>query len=313
MSLLIAFGLCLFFSAFLSAAEMAFLSTDRIKLRDEAERGSDKARGILGLFSDSRQFLTSLLIGNNLVNIAAAALFTIFLEARFGIRSEWVITALLAPVLIIFAETVPKAYGRHQKKKFLLDHAALVLFFSRLLAWPTRILLAASEIFLRGKGKKGHRNILVSEDEFRFLIEESVRMGVLAESEKKLVERILDFERIPVERALIPLDRVAKVELSQDVGAAKGEARRSGSKVVLVYEELPNIIIGMIYTFDLLFQEDEKKGLRDYLRSPIFLPKETSLEKAFVTLQERRQSFALVTDAHGEVIGLIQIESLIAI
>ena len=313
MSLLIAFGLCLFFSAFFSAAEMAFLSTDRIKLRDEAEEGDERVRRIFELFSDSRQFLTSLLIGNNLVNIAAAALFTTFLETRFGVWNEWVITALLAPVLIIFAETVPKAYGRHQKRAFLLEHANLILFISRFLSWPTRILLKASEIFLGGKGKKRGNNILVSEDEFRFLIEESVRMGVLAEGEKKLVERILDFERIPIERALIPLDKVAKVELSQNVGEAKAEARQSDSKVVLVYEGLPNIIIGMIYTFDLLFEEERAKGLREYLRSPIFLAKETSLEKAFVTLQEKRQSFALVTDALGDVIGLIQIESLIAI
>lgn len=313
MTLLIAFGLSLFFSAFFSAAEMAFLSTDRIKLRDEAEQGSEPARHLLELFSDSRQFLTSLLIGNNLVNVTATALFTTFLGTRFEIWNEWIVTAILAPILIIFAETVPKAYGRYQKRKFLLEHANLIFFFFHLLSWPTRILLGASEILLGEKGRKGHRNILVSEDEFRFLIEESVRLGVLADPEKRLIERILDFERIPIERVLIPLDQVAKVELSQNVGAAKREARRSGSKVVLVYEGLPHIIIGMIYTFDLLFQEDEGRGLREYLRSPIFLSKDTSLEKAFVTLQEKRQSFALVTDARRDVIGLIQIESLIAI
>lgn len=292
---------------------MAFLSTDRVKLRDEAERGSPRAGRLLELYAEPRAFLTVLLIGNNLVNITAAALLTAFLESRLGIHNEWVVTALLAPLLIVFGETVPKSYGRYRARAFLLDYAGLVLFFSRLFAGPSRILLAASEIFLKGKEAKGGKNIFVSEDEFRFLIEESVHSGVLEEHERKLVERILDFERIPIERVLVPVTNVPQVELSQKVGDAKERARSTGSKIILVFEEIPSIIIGMIYVFDLLFEEDDQKGLREYLRSPIFIPKSVSLEKAFLTLQEKRQSFALVTDPRGEVSGVITIENLLAL
>ena len=313
MSLLIGTAICLLLSAFFSAAEMAFLSTDRVKLRDEAEGGNSQAGRILDLFEDNREFLTTLLIGNNLVNILATVLFTAFLESRFHIRNEWVITALLAPVLIIFCEIVPKGYGRSRASGFLLDHTQLVQIFFRLFSWPTKILLAASEILLGGKKGALRKNIFVNEDEFRFLIEESVRSGVLEEHERKLVERILDFERIPISRVLTPLASIPQVELSAKVKEAKDKARQSGSKIILVYEEVPSIIIGIIYVFDFLFEEDEEKGLREYLRSPTFLPKETPLEKAFLTLQERRQSFALATDARREVTGIADIESLLAI
>lgn len=313
MSLLIGLAVCLAFSAFFSAAEMAFISTDRVKLRDEAERGDLRAKSLLDLYADSQRFITSLLIGNNLVNITAAVLLTIYLESRFGVQNEWVVTALLAPFLIIFGETVPKSYGRYRGRGFLLEHTALTLGVSKFFAWPAKVLISASGFFLGGRGKHVRKNILVSEDEFRFLIEESVRSGVLEEHERKLVERILDFERIPIERVLIPVDRVPHVELSGKVREAKAEAKRTGSKIVLVYEEIPSIVIGMVYVFDLLFEENEEKGLREYLRSPIFLPKETSLEKAFLTLQAKRQSFALVTDPRREVIGVIDIENLLAI
>lgn len=313
MTLLLGLAVCLFFSAFFSASEMAFLSTDRVKLRELSEQGVVRARWLLDLFTNSREFLTAMLIGNNLVNVSAAVLLTVFLETRFGIENEWVATALLAPVLIVFAETVPKGYGRFRGRGFLLDHTSLVLFFWKLFAWPARLLLGASGVFLGTGQGSGQRNILVNEDEFRFLIEESVRSGVLEEHEKKFVERILDFERIPVERVLVPVATVPRVELSEKVKDAKGRARQTGSKVILVYEEIPNIVIGMIYTFDLLFEEDGEKPLRSFLRSPIFLPKETSLEKAFLTLQERRQSFALVTDAQLEVVGLVNIENLLAL
>ena len=313
MMLLIGLAFCLLVSAFFYAAEMAFLSTDRVKLRDEAERGDPQARRLLGLYAEPREFLTTLLIGNNFVNITAAVLLTAFLEARLAIHNEWVVTALLAPILIVFGETVPKSYGRYRARGFLLDHTALILFFARLFAWPSQILLQASEVFLGGKQGSGGKNIFVSEDEFRFLIEESVRSGVLEEHEKKLVERILDFERIPVERVLVPVAAVPQVELSEKVRDAKEKARSTGSKIILVYEEIPSIVIGMIYVFDLLFEEDDQKGLRDYLRSPIFVSKDTSLEKAFLTLQEKRQSFALVTDPHREVMGIVNVESLLAL
>lgn len=313
MSLLIGTLICLLLSAFFSAAEMAFLSTDRVKLRDESERGNLQATRLLGLFEDNREFLTTILIGNNLVNILATVLFTAFMESRFHIHNGWVITALLAPVLIIFCEIVPKGYGRSRGSGFLLEHTQLVQIFFRLFSWPTQILLAASEILLGGKRGASRKNIFVNEDEFRFLIEESVRSGVLEEHERKLVERILDFERIPISRVLIPLASIPQVELSAKVKEAKDKARQSGSKIILVYEEIPSIVIGMIYVFDFLFEADEEKGLREYLRSPIFLSKETPLEKAFLTLQERRQSFALATDARREVTGVVDIESLLAI
>ena len=313
MSLLIGIGFCLILSAFFSASEMAFLSTDPVKLRNEAERGEPRAGKIIDLFRDSRQFITSVLIGNNIVNTLAAVLLTIFLETHFGIKDEWVVTAILAPVLIIFGETVPKGYGRHRARGFLMDHTTLTLFFSKIFSWPARALLGASNIFLGWRGKNVRKNILVSEDEFRFLIEESVRSGVLEEHEKKLVERILDFERIPIARVVTPVASIPQIELSQGVGQAKAAARQSGSRMILVYEEIPSIVVGMIYVFDFLFETDESKPLSSYLRSPIFLPKETSLEKAFLTLQAKRQSFALVTDARGEVMGAVDIESLLAI
>lgn len=313
MSLLLGFSICLILSAFFSAAEMAFLSTDRVKLREEAEQGNLRAAKLLDLFRDSKEFLTLLLLGNNVVNVTAVVLFTAFLETRFGIQNEWIITGLLAPVLIVLCEAVPKGYGRHRARGFLLDHLNLILFFSKGFAWPARWLLRASDLLLGGKGGGARKNILVSEDEFRFLIEESVRSGVLEAHEQKLVEQILDFERIPIERVLIPVASVPQIELSEKVQGAKAVARQTASRIILVYEEIPSIIVGMIYVFDLLFEPEEEKGLREYLRSTTFLPKETSLEKAFLTLQEKRQSFALVTDARREVIGVIHIEHLLAL
>ena len=108
----------------------------------------------------------------------------------------------------------------------------------------------------------------------------------------------------------MPVEKVAKVEIAQPCAAVREIARKTQSRMVLVYEEIPSIIVGMIYVFDTLFEEDEQRPLQSYLRAPIFVPRNMSIEKAFLTLQQKRQSFAVVTDSYGEVIGVVPIERL---
>ena len=153
----------------------------------------------------------------------------------------------------------------------------------------------------------------MNEEEFRSVIEESTKSGIVAPHEKKLIDTILDFERIHVESVMIPVDKISKVDITAKVGDVKVLARRTHQKMLLVTEEIPTLIVGMIYVFDLLFEKNDEQGLKNYLRSPIFLPRNTSIEKAFLTLQHKRQSFAVVTDAHGEVTGVVPIERLLAL
>lgn len=304
---------CLFLSAYFSSAEMAFVSTSKLKIRELADRGSQGAKQILKLYDHPHQFLASLLIGNNIVNISATAIFTVIIQTRFGIANEWVAAALIAPVLIIFSEMVPKDYGRLASYQFLTRNAFFLSGFSKIFHYPVVFILKLVDFFLSPLGPAVHKSIFVDEEEFRSLIEESAHSGIVTHHEKQLIDTILDFERIHVDSAMMPVDRIPKVAITGKVGDVKDLARRTGAKMVLVYEELPSIIVGMIYVFDILFEEKDAEGLKNFLRSPIFLVKNTSIEKAFLTLQEKRQSFACVTDFHGEVVGAVPIERLLAI
>ena len=303
---------CFFLSAFFSSVEMAFVSTNRLKIRELADSGNHSAQTILRLSEHPHHFLTTLLIGNNIANITATAIFTYIFNVRLGIGNEWIITAVLMPFLLIFAETVPKDYGRLRSQSFLLKYASLLLQISRLFYLPTSLILKGVDFVLRSfKTKIRRQSIFVNEEEFRSLIEESTKSGVLAPHEKRLIDTILDFERIHVESVMIPVSKVPKVSLMERVGDVKEIARRTHAKMVLVYEEIPSIIVGMVYVFDLLFEENDRQVLKNFLRSPIFLPRNTSIEKAFFALQEKRQSFAVVTDLRHEVIGVVPIERLL--
>ncbi len=310
-SLTLLFLLAFFLSAFFSAAEMAFVSMNRLQFRELADSGNRAAQAILKLQEHSHQLLTTLLIANNVANITAVSIFTYQFQHFFGIANEWLITAILAPLLLIFAETLPKDYGRLKSQSFLLQYAGLLRQIARFFYLPTFFILKGVDWLLKPMDPILRKNLFVSEEEFRSLIQESTKSGVVTVHEKQLIDTILDFERLHIESVMIPLSKVPKAAITGTVGEVKELARRTQAKMVLVYEEIPSIIVGMIYVFDLLFEEKEKQSLKNFLRSPIFLPRNTSIEKAFLTLQEKRQSFAAVIDERREVIGVVSIEKLL--
>jgi len=312
-SLLILFLMCILFSAFFSGSEMAFVSAPKYKFREMADSGDISAKKIVAMQNQPQAFLTAILIGNNIVNVTATAILTYWLHLQFEIESGWLVTAIMVPLIIIFGEIIPKEYCRLHAQYVLLKLASVLSFFLVVFRVPAVLVSRGMDAFLKIFGVKKRKNIFVSETEFRLLIEESTQSGVLESHEKQLINMILDFERIQVGSVMIPLERVAKISLTGTVGDVKKIARETNAQMILVYEEIPSLIMGMIYVFDLLFEKDEGKGLRTYLRSPIFVSKNTSIEKAFLTLQEKRQSYAVVVDVRREVHGVVPIERLLAV
>lgn len=311
MSLLVMLFFALAASVLFSGVEMAFVSANRLKLREMADTGDKKARFIFQLQQQPNHFLTAILIGNNAANVAAISIATYIFKESFGWNSEWIVMLVMAPVLIIFAEMVPKDYGRLNAIPFLLSqifwlkglkavfYGPIHLFFKMLnFLWPS---------FQHGK----IRDIFVNEEEFRSLIEESTQSGIVGRQEEKLIHTILDFERTQVQSVMVPVEKVPMVDIHSKIGDVKRIARETRVRMMLVYEELPSIVMGMIYVFDILWEEENAQGLHDFLRAPIFIPEGTSLEKAFLTLQKKRQSYAVVTDQAGDIKGVVSIERLL--
>ncbi|MBU9888570.1 MAG: DUF21 domain-containing protein [Candidatus Omnitrophica bacterium] len=305
------FIVSLLLSAFFSGTEMAFVSANKLKLREMAESGNRRARYILELHRKPQYFLAAILIGNNVVNVTAISICTYAFREFLGWGSEWAATAVMAPVLIVAAEMLPKDYCRLTAVPFLVANAFWLKSLQRVLHGPIHILFMIMDLFWPALKQQEKRDIFVNEEEFRSLIDESTRRGVVGAQEEKLIHTILDFERIQVHAVMTPVGKVPKVDIRGKVGDAKRIAREKHVRMILVYEEIPSIVVGMIYVFDILWEEDDAKGLHDFLRAPIFIPENTSIEKAFLTLQQKHQSYAVVTDRSGDVKGIVPVENLL--
>ncbi|HOW59717.1 MAG TPA: CNNM domain-containing protein [Candidatus Omnitrophota bacterium] len=311
MTLVAVFLVTITISIFFSGCEMAFVSANKLKLREMADTGNRNARFIMKLYRNPQYFLTALLIGNNLTYVASTSILTYLFREYLGIQSEWAIMLIMAPLLIIFTEMVPKDYCRLRAIPFLIEQTFWLKGIQQIFYLPSLVFFKAVDIFWPALTKRSEREIFVNEEEFRSLIEESSRRGIVGPQEEKLIQTILDFERLQVHSVMIPLSKAPKIDIHGKVEDLKRIARETHAKMVLVYEEISSIVVGMVYIFDILWEEENTKGLHDFLRAPIFISESTSIEKAFLTLQEKRQSFAVVTDQSGNVKGFVPIERLL--
>ena len=309
--LLAIFFFSLVASAFLSGSEMAFVTANKLKLREMADAGDKKARFIMQLQQHPNYFLTAILIGNNAVNVIAISIATCIFKDSFGWNSEWAVMLTIAPVLIIFAEMVPKDFGRLNAIPFLLGRTFWLRGLKMVLYGPIILFFRVLGFFWPSFQQGQVRDIFVNEEEFRSLIEESTHRGIVGPQEERLIHTILDFERIQVQSVMVPIGKVPKVDIHSKIADVKRIARETQARMMLVYAEIPSIVMGMVYVFDILWEEENARGLHDFLRAPIFIPEDTSLEKAFLTLQKKRQSYAVVTDRAGDIKGIVPIERLL--
>jgi len=311
-SLLISFLVCLGFVAYFAGAEMAFVSSNKLKLRELKDSGSVEAASLLKFHQNPEHLLIAILVGTNVAYVAATSILTYLLAVQFHLGQEWIVLAIELPLMIVFAEMVPKDYCRMRAIPFLLSHTFSLKILNQVFYYPSSLFLKVMNYLLPTQGKE-KQSIFVNEEEFRSLIEESARYGVVEPHEEKLIKTILDFERIQVHSVMLPVKDVLMVDIRSKVQDAKKLIRKDSGKIILVYEEIPSIIVGMVHVFDILLKGKDEQGLTPFLRSPVFIPETTSIEQTFLVLQERRQSYAVVVDSKGEVVGLVPIENLLMI
>ena len=297
--------------AFFAGSEMAFLSCNKLAIKHLADHGSKSAQIVNHFQKDPKVILTTILIGTNVAHVTVVSLFTYFANIYLYLKDEWIITLLISPFIIILAETIPKDLFRQKANEFILPLAPIILFFEKLFLPLSKTFLLITDFFISFVSNEKKRNPFVTKEELRYIIDESAKGGVLLHHEKQLIHTILDLGHISVEEVMLPLKQFPQIELSKKVGDAKDVARNSKKPFILVYEEIPSIVVGIVYVFDILFEKNLDSGIGRYLHAPLFIPQEYSIEKTIFLLQSKHSSCAAVTNSSREVVGVVTIENLI--
>lgn len=306
---------CVVLSGFFSGSETAFVSLSKAKFHTLIQARKRKFDPLRIWVENPSALLTSILIGNNLVNIFASALATSIATRIFLDRGIAVAVGLMTLVILVFGEITPKVVARKYAEKFVLSAAwSLAAFYY--LTWPlTRIFSGITHLLILMTGSDpGEDFSAIQADELQILVALSAREGGIDAYPAGLIDRVLRFQSKTVKDAMVPRTQVVALELAEEPGKIFEVTHRSGHSRLPVYRENLDEMVGIFHVKDLLV--DPKKGLgafnlADHLHPPYFIPESAHLGQAIREFQKKRIHLAVVVDEFGGTEGIITLEDIL--
>jgi CBS domain containing-hemolysin-like protein len=309
---LISLIILLFLSAFFSGSETAFMSVNRIKIKDQVQKGDEHASKVDNLLKDQTRLLTTILIGNNLVNIAASSIATALAIELFGSKGVGIATGIVTLLILIFGEITPKSLGNNISIAYA-KAAAVPLYYLEYLFSPF-IYLFTKIVNIFVKDKNLISSAFLSEKEIRRFVEVSQREGVIKETEQEMIQSVFDFDDTLVKEIMVPRIDMVCIEKNEPLeeliklGVEKGHSR------IPVFEDSIDNIIGLVYIKDLLemlLNGKEKKGISEFVKPIYFIPEGKPINQLLSEMKQRKEHMAIIVDEYGGTSGLITIEDLL--
>ncbi len=300
-----------------SAAETAFTSISRIKLKNLVEEGDAKAADIEHLLAEPNTFLSSILIVNSVAVIVASSLATV-LALRFSTTYGGLLSSILISlVVLIFCEITPKTAAVQNPLRWARVLVGAVKGTAWVLHPVVAMLGGITSFFVRMLGGQiKHNSPFVTEEELRLLVTVGEEEGVLEEEETDMIHSIFEFADTTVREVMIPRIDMVTLDSNATVTEAVDVALQGGFSRIPVYEESVGIdeIIGVLYTKDMLKQLREGHNtfpIRDLVRPAYFVPESKKLDDLLREIRQKRVHMVIVVDEYGSVAGLVTIEDLV--
>ena len=311
---LIILGILLILSAFFSSAETAFTSVNKIRIKTLADEGSKRAALLLSLIENNSKFLSTILIGNNIVNIAASSLTTTLTIDLFGSKVIGIATGILTLLILIFGEITPKTMASIHAEKMSLSYApvirVLVILFTPLTFIVSKLARGVMLIFrINPDGSGSH----MTENELLTIVDASAQEGVIESEEQEMITNVVDFGDTLAKDVMVPAINMTCVEDNITYDELISVFKADQYSRMPVYHESRDNITGIIWAKDLLVKYDSSKPFKvsDYMREPFFTYELKKTSELMSELKDKYKSMAIVLDEYGTTAGLLTIEDLI--
>jgi len=294
----------LFLSGFFSSAETALFSISQTKARHLAKNGGRAGMLICNMKENPHRLLTTILIGNNVVNIGAASLATSLAIGLFPGHAVGIATGVMTFLILVFGEVFPKSIAT--RNNVLIGRLAIYpIYWLSILFYPVLLFLNFIP-YLTGKIKKSPR---VTEEELMTIVEAVEEEGQIKEEEKELIHNIFEFDDTNASEIMTPRGDMFVIDADEPLDLRTILA--SGYTRIPVIEGDIDHIVGIINLKDLYYHSvisDTPVDVRKIMRPPYFVPEHKKLDKLLQQFKKRRNHMAVVVDEHGGVSGLITLE-----
>ena len=301
-------------SAFFSGTETAFSSVSKIRIRNKAENGDKRAKKALYVAENYDKALSTILVGNNVVNIAASALSTILFVSFLGDAMGTVVsTVVLTLVVLVCGEVLPKNLAIENNEKICLSAAPVLIFLMAIFTPLTFLLLRLSKLVTNVSGKNREASPTVTEDELKFIVESIEEEGVLEEQESELVQSALDFDEKTAYDILTPRVDMTALSVDCDVNDARDTILRERYSRIPVYKDNIDNIIGILHTRDFLeaLLRNETPDISRMIQPAYYIYRSKKLSSLLADFRHRKLHIAVVTDDYCGTLGIVTMEDLL--
>lgn len=304
---------CIILSGYFSATETAFTAINKIRLRAKAEDGDKGAKRVLKLADNYDRLLTTILIGNNIVNILASSLFTLLMIALIP-KNEGLATTLstviLTVVILIFGEITPKVLA----KEFPEGFARFSAPFINVLAWlliPFTFLFGLWKKLLLKMFKHKEDNA-ITDDELKILVEEAEHEGGINAQESDLIRSAIEFNDLEAKDILVPRVDVIAIDCQTPLTEVDKIFMETRYSRLPVYKDTVDNIIGILHEKDFIKQRlDKNFSLEKASKPAIFVVSTTKISAVLQQLQKSKSHMAVVSGEFGDTVGIITMEDIL--
>jgi putative hemolysin len=313
------FAVLMGLSAFFSSSETALFSLSRLQLERMRKNGHPRVLLIERLLNKPRHLIVTILIGNELVNVAASVISAAVVIQLLGADNKWINLLIMVPLLLLFGEITPKTLAIRNNIAFASFQCRFIELFARVITPLRWIVRHVSDFFITliVGGERSPANI-ITEDLVRSLAREAIGDGVLDDEEALYINRIFDLGDKLLRDVMTPRSRIVSLPATTTVDEAALHYRRHGHTKVPVYSGSKDNVIGILYSRDLLewgtghpSAGPGAVGLSEIVREAYFTPDTKPVADLFYTLRKRKLSLALTIDEYGGVTGLVTMEDLL--
>lgn len=308
-------GILIFLSAYFSSSETGMMAINRYRLRHLEKQNHKGAKKVTKLLNRPDQLIGLILIGNNLVNIAASAIATIIGIRLFGDVGIAIATISLTFIVLIFAEVTPKTLAALYPEKVAFPSSYILSFLLKLL-YPVVVILnyvTNGLLMLLGISSEQREQHSLSTEELRTVVNEAG--ALIPERDQNMLVGVLDLEKVTVEDIMIPRSDLVGIDINEEWKRIVKQLTHSQHTRVLLYRDTIDDVVGYVHVRDALKllskNQFTKATLLRAVRELYFIPEGTPLNVQLLKFQHAKERLGLVVDEYGDIQGLVTLEDIL--
>ncbi len=291
------------------------MAINRYRLRHMTRSGHRGANAVSSLLDRPERLIGLILLGNNFVNILASALATIIGMRLYGDAGIAIATGVLTFMILIFAEVTPKTVAALNPERFAFPASLILLPLLRLLSPLVLLINWITSLVLRmvGISIKPEQSEHLSREELRTVVKEAG--GLIPQKHRAMLTNILDLEQVTVEDIMVPRSEIISIDIDDEWSSIIHQIALSHHTRIPVFRENSENLLGILHMRDAVSlavsEEENKPGLVKMLRSPNYIPEQTTLHKQLLQFQLTKRRMGLVVDEYGDLLGLVTLEDIL--